>query len=457
MYVHQVVSYLGAWEKINRDHKSELVEILTAASNYYSGQVIIDEKDERFLGSRTRRLWEKALLDFHWTLNEQTYYSPAGKRVHLGLLGPSKNGISVQLNFGNPSWFHRWLFSQGALAVRYAQVRIPVMVAPIREFERREDRPVRALGSLAYFEYLKDQLETLAPLSSTFPFLILGVSDQKQLLPPTVSELPSDPNITTERVVIDRCIEFPPEYHQAGLGILNYFGTFLRENYPDREAKVRIEQLGLTVRMTVETTDGNVETIEKAMRDYELVVTGQAKPEAITANEKVILDMRNELRIAQFRIESQQDIIDVQNRRIDKLMDVIAESFHASQNRPIAIQVNPTFHNSNTVTINPDVSAALNGIYELIESLPPTEEAHMVLNDLSGSLEAIEAESNPEKLKNSAGVTKLGRFLRRLSDGNEALSKAISNVEKGQQIVGDIARTYNKLASFCGLPTIPLI
>ncbi len=81
----------------------------------------------------------------------------------------------------------------------------------------------------------------------------------------------------------------------------------------------------------------------------------------------------------------------------------------------------------------------------------------MVLNDLTGSLEAVESESDPEKLKNSPGVTKLGRFLRRFADGNEALSKAVSNVEKGQQIVGDMARTYNKLASFCGLPTIPLV
>jgi hypothetical protein len=457
MQIHQVVSYLGAWDKLNRNHSVELTEILTATSNCFAGRVRIDERDERFLGSATRQLWEKALFDLRWTLNDQTFYSPAGRRVNLGSLGPSKNGISVQLNIGNPSWFHRWLFSQGALAVRYAQIRIPILVATMREFERREDRPVRTLGSLAYFEYLKDQLETLAPLSSTFPFLIVGVSDQQLLLPPTVTELPSDPNITTERIVIDRCIEFPPEYHQAGLGILNYFGTFLRENYPDREAKVRIEQEGLTVRMTVETTDGNVETIEKALRDYELVVTGRAKPEAITTNERVILDMQNELRIAQFRIESQRDIIDVQNRRLDKLMDVIAESLHASQTRPIAIQVNPTFHNSNSLLVNPDVSAALNAVYELLESLPPTEEAHMILNDLTGSLEAIEDESDPERLKASPGITKLGRFLQRFVDGNEALSKAIANVEKGHQIMGDIARTYNKLASFCGLPTIPLV
>lgn len=456
MYIQQVVSYLGAWKQIGRDHQTEISEILLATANYFSGKVVLDDRDDRVLGSSTRRLWDKALYDLKWTLNDQTYYSPAGKRVHLGSLGPSKNGISVQLNFGNPSWFHRWLFSQGALAVRYAQVRIPVLVAPMREFERRDAKQPR-LGSLASFEYLRDQLETLAPLSSNFPFLILGITDTRTLLDISVTELASDPNITTERVVVDRCIEFPPEYHQAGLGILNYFGTFLRENYPGRDAKVRIEQSGLSVRMIIETTDSNVEVIEKALKDYELVMSGKAKPETITTNEKAFLDLRNELRIAQFRVESQQDIIDVQNRRIDKLLDAFGTSFQAAHSRPIAIQVNPSFHNSSTVTINTEVTAALSGVYELLESLPPSEEAHTVLNDLTGSLEAIEGENNPEKLKASPGVTKLGRFLRRFSEGNEALTKAIGNVEKGQQVVGDLARTYNKIASLCGLPNIPLI
>lgn len=454
MFVQQVVSYLDAWKKLTQDHSAELNDILEAASNYYSGKVVLDRKVSGFSSSRAD--WDKAFIDLGWSSKEERFFSPSGKRVRIGPLGPVKNGVSVQLNIGSPSWFHNWLFSRGALAVRYGMVRIPVMIAPVRSFDKSLDSHRSMLGYNS-FEFIKDQLETLAPLSSKFPFLIIGISDQQQLLPPEVFELSSDPNVVTERIVIDRCIEFPHEYHQAGLGILNYFGTFLRENYPDKEAKVRIEQVGLTVRMTVETTDGNVETVEKALRDYELIVSGHAKPEAITTNEKAILEIRNELRIAKVRIEAQQDIIGLQSRQIEKFMEVIAQSLQASQTRPIAIQVSPTFNNSNTVTMNPDVSETLKGIYELLESIPVSEEAYMVLNDLSGSLEAIETESDSDKLKGSAGITKLGRFLRKLSDGNESLNTAISNVEKGQQIVGDIAKNYNKLASFCGLPTIPFL
>jgi hypothetical protein len=453
MQIVQVVSYLGAWKKLQKEFLGELNEIIAAATNYYSGKVKLDEGEER-PGGNIRALWGKALYDFSWTINDQTYFSPAGRRVHLGSLGPTKNGISVQINFGNPTWFHRWLFSQGSLAVRYAGVKIPILVAPMREFERREER--RSM-QLSHFEYLRDQLETLAPLSSTFPFLILGVTDQPSLTGVGVFEIPSDPNITTERVVVDRCIEFPPEYHQAGLSILNYFGVFLRENYPERDAKVKIEQHGLSVRMIVETSDGDMEVVEKALHDYELVMSGKVQPEAISQNDKVVLDLKNELRITQVRLESQQDIISVQNRRIDTLLTVIGNSLEASSRRPITIEVSPSFQNSLSVNVNQDISAALSGVYDLIDSVAPSDETHMVLSDLAGSLEAVKKETNPEKVKNSPAMSKLRRLFDRVSSGNDAISVAISNIEKGKEMVTDLAKTYNKIAGWCGLPNIPFV
>jgi len=457
MFLHHVVSYLGAWQKFSTSHQTELKEILEATAAYYAGATKMSAREERLYGNRGKIYWEREIKNLDWKIQEQILHTPAGKRMNMSSLGPTKNGVSVQLNFSNPSWFHRWLFSQGALAVRYGYVKIPILIAPMKEFERRDEGREKRLGSLSDFEYVKDQLETLAPLSSNFPFLILGYSDNRPLLDVEIFELASDPNVTTERVVIDRCIEFPPEYHQAGLGILNYFGVFLRENYPDRDAKVRIEQYGLSVRMIVETEDGNVETVEKALKDYELVVSGKLQPEFAARNEIAVLDLKNELRIAQFRIESQRDIIDVQNRQIDKFMDAIGFSLQAAASRPIAIQVSPSFQNNNSITINPDITTALSKITELLDSLSDSDETYLVLSDLARSMEAVEHETNPEKLKNSGGIAKLGRFLRKFADGNETVTKAISNIEKGQQVVGDLARTHNKIASLCGLPNIPLV
>lgn len=450
MIIEQVVSYLGAWQKASRGYPVELKEILLAAENYYSGKVKLDKTEEGY----RREYWEKALFDQNWQINEQTHYNPLGKRVSLVSLGPTKNGLSAQISLSNPSWFHRWLFGQGTLAVRYGMVKIPVIVAPMRKFDAAAHNVNRVGTSFGSFEYLKDQLETIAPLSTNFPFLIIGVNSAA-LLPLEITELASDPNITSEKIVINQCIEFPPEYHQAGLGILNYFGVFLRENYPDREAKVRIEQHGLSVRLTVETDDGNTEVIEKALRDYQMVMSGKAKPEDITTSERAVLELNNELRITQFRLASQQDIIGIQNQRIDKLLNIIGNSMEAAQSRPIAIQVSPTFNNTNTVTFNQDISNSITDIQDLLDALPVSDESRTVLRDLTGSLEAIEAEKDPEKLKSSPGVTKLGRFLRRLSEGNETLSNSIEKIEKGQEIVTNLAKSYNKIAAFCGLPNIP--
>lgn len=84
MHIVQVVSYLGAWEKVKNNYQAELSDIVSAATNYYTGKVKFEPGEERPGGSRA--LWEKALYDFNWLINEQTYFSPAGRRVHLGSL-----------------------------------------------------------------------------------------------------------------------------------------------------------------------------------------------------------------------------------------------------------------------------------------------------------------------------------------------------------------------------------
>ena len=53
--------------------------------------------------------------------------------------------------------------------------------------------------------------------------------------------------------------------------------------------------------------------IEKALHEYELIITGEVPPEKFTQNDKLVLELRNELRIAKFRLESQQDLIGMQN------------------------------------------------------------------------------------------------------------------------------------------------
>ena len=97
---------------------------------------------------------------------------------------------------------------------------------------------------------------------------------------------------------ITRSIEFPPAYHLAGIGILNYFGNIVHQKYPEEHVTVKIEQEGLTVRMIIETPEGIREQVEQTLTAYGLVVTGQMSPEKFTSDPHEVIELRNELRIA---------------------------------------------------------------------------------------------------------------------------------------------------------------
>lgn len=137
---------------------------------------------------------------------------------------------------------------------------------------------------------------------------------------------------------IKRSIEFPPEYHQAGISILNYFGTVLRKKYPEAKAKVRIEQEDLKVTMIIDPEMGEREVIEKVLDEYGLVVTGKLTPKEFYNNNSLqIMELETQLSIARVHIENQKRVIEYQDRelknkdkqtekrdiQIDKLLEII--------------------------------------------------------------------------------------------------------------------------------------
>ncbi|MCP4350955.1 MAG: hypothetical protein GY795_36275 [Desulfobacterales bacterium] len=63
-------------------------------------------------------------------------------------------------------------------------------------------------------------------------------------------------------------IEFSPEHHQAGIAILDYFGTVLRKKYPDTKATVSIKQEHMKLTMIIDPVEGEAEIIEKALDEY---------------------------------------------------------------------------------------------------------------------------------------------------------------------------------------------
>jgi DNA-binding NtrC family response regulator len=146
-----------------------------------------------------------------------------------------------------------------------------------------------------------------------------------------------------------RLIEFSPEHHETGMTILNYFGTVLRQKYPGMKVKVKIEQEDLMVRMIVQSEEGNIEKIERTLVDYGLVIKGEMPFDNFLSNPFEILQLENQLKIANLQLENQKALLGLQNslhgKRIAELEDEVKWlRYHvgsiliSSQNNLIAIE-----------------------------------------------------------------------------------------------------------------------
>lgn len=449
MIISKVISYKNAWNDLKENNQNELDEILLGLPKFIDDYIQSRSDDGRPM---YREIWNSVLNEKGWDVIDSSFYTEDGQRIYIGNLGPIKNGVSAAISFGHIDFSNRWLFQQTTLAGKYDISKIPILLVPVQEFGRSQDD--RFFSRMSFEQYQRF-LEPLTPFSHAYPFLILGYTNQQSLFEVEVYEIESDPLVVNENIVVDRCIEFPQEYHQAGLNILNFFGTYIREQYPDENARVKIEQKGKIVRLVIETEDGRKETIEKALEEYQLVITGQVKPEEVTKNEKLVLELKSELRLAKYRVETQQDIMSVQSGRIDQLLSIVAEGL---SNKPvISIDFKPEITVDTKIQNNQNLTSAISDINDLKLLLSPSSQEYLELKNIEGSLIAIERETNPETVKNSSGMSKLKKFIERVSDGNEQIAKAIKTTETGVDIFKNLAGKYNNIAEWCGLPQVPRI
>jgi hypothetical protein len=107
---------------------------------------------------------------------------------------------------------------------------------------------------------------------------------------------------------IERTIEFAPEYYQAGVGLLSYFGEVLRQKDPTTTARVRIEQDGTTVRLHIESTRGDIETIERVLEKFALVISDQLSPESLFENRAFVMKLENKLELTKLEVKHEQDL-----------------------------------------------------------------------------------------------------------------------------------------------------
>lgn len=464
MHITSALSYGDAWSRLSNEYASCLEEIQHAASTL-TLENVAKAKPIRPLSGQDSPLNQAYRLEGCWSsLMQLSGWGPpprnavpttSGRHLTLRQLGHVKGNVSVAL-IRHRDLLSRWLYSVAPMASRVGAVDIPVALV------LTEDAQTALLGRpsplhLNMFEVMRDELIALSPLSHASPFLILAASAQPSLM--NVTDLSKEDGVAFRQIVVNRSIEFPPQYHQAGLGVLTYFGTILREKYPNHDAKVRIEQDGLMVRLIIESENGDREIIEKALQEYEMVVLGERPPESLLQNPARVIELKNELRIAQVRIESQRDIISLQGEQIVSLRQLIGHSMSRPA-QPLLVNVQPvvTVTNQNTqcleiTTSIPDISD------ELRELLGVVSDAGMRTRilDLTEALDSASTKSTPEAVKNSSGVTKLRTFIEDAAKAGTKANELLKSIEGGIGVVQGIGRKYNAIAEWCGAPQVPRV
>ena len=465
MYIRKILSYGNSWSTLNEKFPLKLNEIISSLKD-----ITIDTIDKAELPSRyqnsTFKNNQSVRLEFFWTnmieqkgwiASEEYVLSESTRKFNMKLLGHISNKVSIKF-MRHREIINRWMYTISPMAYKNSIISLPIAVCLLRNSsEQFLNNKHSMMGS--DFEYIKEELSALAPLSNTTPFLIIGVSLNDGEI--EVEELESETELGNQSATINRSIEFPAEYHQAGLGILNYFGTIIREKYPDKHAKVKIEQDGLTVRMIIETEDGNQEIIEKALKEYELVLRGEKPIEELVESQLQVINLKSELRIAEVRLENARDLIEHKNQEIKTLTTLFGHSLTNKINPVIDVKVSPTIQITNKqlsiTSINSNFSDINGELDELITMASSSPEVEMKLIDLNQSLDNISQDIDPEKIKNSSALKKLKLFIEESQNVGDNVNKFITTAMDGIDKIMYLGEKYNAIAEWCGAPQIPKV
>lgn len=455
MFITHAISYGDAWNTLNKNYSEIFEELQNIIDqiNISNIQEYENIKGSIVNGYSIRRYWRSNMKLRDWMMISHTKnYS----NQDLSLLGFLKNNISLNF-FNDAEVINRWLYSITPIAYKNGSLSIPIAVVPIPSafIDVEEVGSKSALNNKVFTQIYLD-LNNLEPLDHNVPFLILGIGIHKNVF--DVREISSIKieKKDSKEIRIDRCIEFSPEYYQAGLAILTYFGSVLREKYPEQNATVKIKQHDLTVRMIIETEDGNIETLEKALHEYELVLKGQQSAEEFYLSPIKALELKNQLNLFKFQVESQREIIALQNGRILSLEAIVEKALAPIIHPPVTI-INQL---SNTQTTNINYQRELNESYDDLDKLIDIADKDSLKKRLERVLTALDAAQNldePEEVKNSGGMKQLAKILNEANEVGTEVNDLVEQSGKAFELMKNLGRKYNSVAEWCGLPVIPSV
>jgi hypothetical protein len=103
-------------------------------------------------------------------------------------------------------------------------------------------------------------------------------------------------------------LNIPPDYHKAGVTILQGFISLLQERFPGSGFSSTIRQDGLKLTLIVHDLDGKKLEVSEFLDRYALVVMGHAPISTVTANPISAIELRHQLELAKTQISTQREI-----------------------------------------------------------------------------------------------------------------------------------------------------
>jgi len=136
--------------------------------------------------------------------------------------------------------------------------------------------------------------------------------------------------------------------------------------------------------------------------------------------------------------------------RVVQIYNINAESLNlGGQGNIIERSIRNTFYNCNIA-----LQGNLNDLAGSLRRKGEAEEAE-ALEDAAKALSEAEQCKSPEEVKKKGIINKLKRIIDDLSNEDSKLSKTIKGIKHGISIAQDIAKGYNDIAQWVGLPQVP--
>lgn len=187
MYINTVLSYLGAWERLQEEYTDTFGELQRVLQLIDLGQFQSQERLQSHSSlRRVKDFLGNELATLNWHIGSRVSYGEGGRRSRS--IDFAKDGMGVEFGSYRYDFIQSNLFVKYPLFVQLGRLQI-VVVMMLLDLPLPQDMYYRRPMNTITFEIIQDQLKELYPLPLKYPFVILGVSSRSSNL--EVKELTS--------------------------------------------------------------------------------------------------------------------------------------------------------------------------------------------------------------------------------------------------------------------------